>query len=220
MPDPRTDLTAVAAGRLARPSWRDPRLVAGVLLVLASVVLGVRVVAAADDTSPFYAAARPLTPGDAVGADDVQVIHVRLPDPGRYLPATQDLPADLVAVRSVGAGELLARSGVGDRTSLELKPVGVPVEGVLPAGLVKGALVDLWVSRPDPVRAGVFTEPEQLVAAATVAEVAESAGALGSGGTATVQVLVTDTALRSTLGALANGADVALVVLPGGGVGD
>ena len=210
------DLAAPVATRLRPPSWRDPRLVVGILVVLLAVVLGSLVVSAADDTVPVYAAARTLTPGDAVGPGEVRVVDVRLDDESRYLSANQDLPDGLVALRSVGEGELLARSGLGDASALEVKPVGIPADGVLPAGLVKGSRVDVWVSLPDPARAGAFTEPERLVEAAEVSEVAESGGALGSGGTSTVQVLMDDEPLRDTLAALANGAEVALVLVPGG----
>ncbi|HZI98101.1 MAG TPA: SAF domain-containing protein [Actinomycetales bacterium] len=217
--DVRTSRTPAApvAPRLRPPSWRDPRLVVGVLVVLLGVVLGSLVVSAADDTVPVYAAARTLTPGDAVDADAVRVVDVRLAAADRYLSAAQPLPDGLVALRSVGEGELLARSGLGDASVLEVKPVGIGVDGVLPAGLDKGSRVDVWVSLPDPERAGAFTEPERLVEAAEVSEVSESGGALGSGGTSTVQVLMEDEPLRGTLAALANGAEVALVLVPGAG---
>lgn len=39
------EMSSPAARRIGRPRWRDTRLLAGVLLVLLSVVLGARVVA-------------------------------------------------------------------------------------------------------------------------------------------------------------------------------
>ena len=41
---------APAVRRLRSSRWRDPRLAVGVVLVAASVVVGARVLAAADDT--------------------------------------------------------------------------------------------------------------------------------------------------------------------------
>lgn len=215
-----TTLPTPAVPRLRRPSWRDPRLLVGVLVVLLAVVGVARVVAAADETEPVYAAARTLTPGDPVGGDDVRVVRVRLEDSARYLTVGSGLPDGLVAMRSVGEGELLARSGLGDAGLLDLKPVGIPLDGVLPGGLVKGARVDVWVALPDLERAGAFTDPERLVEAAEVSEVAESGGALGAGGTATVQVLMADEPLQDALAALANGAEVALVLVPGAPAAD
>jgi hypothetical protein len=218
---PVSDLPAPAAQRLRPPSWRDPRLLIGVALVLGSVVLGSRVVAAVDDTVGVLAAASVLTPGDPVDADDLTVVQVRLDEAAqRYLRADADVPADAVALRTVGAGELLPRSALGDAGALERRPVGVPVEGALPEGLVPGAQVDVWVSEPDPERAGAFSEPVRLAEAAPVAEVSTGGGALGAGGATTVQVLLTDAELRPALRALAADAEVALVLVPGSSPGD
>ena len=45
-----TQLPEPTAKRLQRPSWRDARLLVGVVLVLLGTVLGARLIAAADDT--------------------------------------------------------------------------------------------------------------------------------------------------------------------------
>lgn len=209
-------LPTPTAQRLRRPSWRDPRLAVGVTLVLLSVVLGSVVVAAADETEPAYAAVRTLTPGDSIGPEDLRVVQVRVEDlAGTYVPADEGLEAGLVATRSVGEGELLPRSALGEVGAVQVRPVGVPLDGPLPAGLRKGAVVDVWVASPDPERAGSFLRPQPLVESAVVSEVSESGGALGAGGSTTVQVLVTANELPEVLGALANGADVSLVLLPG-----
>jgi hypothetical protein len=211
-----TDLPAPTAQRLRPPSWRDPRLLVGLVLVLGSVVLGSRVVAAADDSVSVYAAARTLTPGEPVRADDVTVVQLRL-DSGldRYLPAGAPLPEEAVALRSVPAGELLPRSGLGSADELRRRPVGIPVDAPVPAGLVKAAQVDVWVSEPDPERSGAFTDPVRLATAAEVAEVTEGGGALGAGGSTNVQVLLAEDELRPALRALASDAEVALVLVPG-----
>lgn len=216
-----SELPAPAAQRLRPPSWRDPRLLVGVALVLGSVVLGSRVVAAADDTVGIFAAATVLTPGEPVTAEDLTVVQVRLDEAARqYLRADGEMPADAVALRTVGAGELLPRSAIGDAGDLERRPVGVPVDGALPEGLVPGAQVDVWVSEPDPGRAGAFSEPVRLAEAAPVAEVSTGGGALGASGATTVQVLLTDAELRPALHALAADARVALVLVPGSPPGD
>ncbi len=212
-----TDLPAPAATRLRAPSWRDPRLLVGLLLVLGAVVLGARVVAAADDTSPYYAAARPLVPGDRVGADDVRVVDVRLPDSADgYVAARDPLAPGTVATRTVGEGELLPRSALGTQGDVALQPVGIPVEAAA-SGLGTGAVVDVWVALPDPERAGSFLEPERTVQGATVAGVTDSGSSLGGTGGRTVEVLLEQDALADVLGALANDAVVSLVPAPGQG---
>src|SRR6478609_5561929 len=61
-----TELARPTAKRLQRPSWRDSRLVAGVLLVLLAATLGAKAVASADDRVPVWAAAADLVVGDRV----------------------------------------------------------------------------------------------------------------------------------------------------------
>lgn len=211
-----SQLPVPQAQRLRPPSWRDPRLMVGVLLVLTSVVVGSRVVAAADDTVGVYAAAGALVPGDRVDPGRLAVVQVHLDEAAaRYVAASEPLPPGAVALRSVGAGELLPRSALGGADALERRPLGVPVAGQVPAALVKGALVDLWVSEPDPARAGTYLDPVQLASAAEVAEVSTGGGAFAAGGGTTAQVLLAEDELRLALRALAADAEIALVLVPG-----
>ncbi|WP_298992089.1 hypothetical protein [uncultured Pseudokineococcus sp.] len=215
----RAEAGGAPARRVALPSWRDPRLVVGVLLVLAAVVAGARLVASADRTVPVFAAAEALTPGERVGADQLQVVRLRLDGGGgaaAYLSAARPPDGELVALRGVGAGELVPAAALGDPGVLDVRPVGVPVEGALPAELVPGALVDVWVTAVDLGSPGALLEPRRVVVAAPVAEVDAGPGALGSAATTTVQVLVGTEELPDVLAALAADAEVQLVLSPGG----
>jgi len=210
----------VRAARLRRPSWRDPRLAVGAVLVLASVALGVGVVTAADDTVPVYAAGRTLAPGTPLSEADLRVVRVRLDGTlDRYLPADGDGPAPgAVTVRTVGAGEIVPRSAVGRADLLDVRPVTVPVDGPLPPGLGPGALVDVWIvalapgDRPpsDPPPA-----PEKALAGVEVSGVDTADGGLAPAAGASVAVLLDDDGTTRVLGALARGHRVDLVPLPG-----
>jgi len=143
---------AVAAGRerpgptprrVRPPRWLDLRLVLGVLLVLGSVLIGARVVAAADATVPVWAASGDLSAGTALGADDLVAVEVRLDDvaPG-YLAASTH-PQGRTLARSVHRGELLPRSAL-DRPKA-LVQLALPVQaGYVPPGLDRGRLVDVY----------------------------------------------------------------------------
>ncbi|SDQ08789.1 hypothetical protein [Quadrisphaera sp. DSM 44207] len=210
------DPSTTVAPRLALPSWRDPRLVVGVLLVLTSVLLGSWVVSSADRTRPVWAAAGTLAPGEAVERGALTVVQARV-DAGMdgYLTADEDLAPDLVALRTVAAGELVPRSAVGAAADLRRRPVGLPTDEALPVGLVAGSQVDVWVSMPVEVGSPEREAPRQLASAAEVAEVTTDAGAFGPSSGATVQVLLAEDELRAALEALAADADVALVLVPG-----
>lgn len=207
----------VPAARLRAPSWRDPRLLLGLALVLASVLLGSWVVTTADRTRPVWAAAAPLAPGDAVGAPALTVVRASLgTDAARYLPADRPLPRGLVVLRTVGPGELVPRTAVGSASALALRPVGLPVTGALPPGLTKGSLVDVWVSPAPAPGAGSTAPPRQLATSAPVADVTRDEGALASR-SATVHVLLDAEQLPQALSAVAAGAAVAVVLVPGSG---
>jgi len=210
-------LPAPRAARVRSPSWRDTRLLVGVLLVLASVAIGARVIAAADDTAPVYAARTTLPAGTQVRPDMLDVVRVQLgAAAARYLAAGTRLPAGRVLLRSVGAGELIPRSAVGEPSALRRRPVGIPVDGAVPAGLARGGLVDVWASpRLRQADAGAFGPPRRLAAGAEVYEVSASTGALAASGTTTVQVLLGEQELAAVLDAIANGARTAVVPVPG-----
>ncbi|MFC7505199.1 hypothetical protein [Nocardioides sp. GCM10030258] len=138
------------ATRVARPGWRDPRLWIGVALVTGSVVLGARLLAAADDTVQVWALAHDRGSGSPVVSEDLQVERIRFTDDsalGRYFPADEPVPADLVLTRAVGAGELLARSAVGESDADEVLRVPLEVDpNRVPPDVDTGSVVDVWVS--------------------------------------------------------------------------
>lgn len=229
----RTDQSADAlarpvAARLRRPGWRDPRLLVGLVLVAASVALGGWAVAAAGRTVPVYVAVGALVPGQPLDADALAVREVRLDAAGgAYLGADEPLADGLVVQRTVADGELVPLSALGSVDDLALRPVGVPVAGGLPGGLVEGAVVDLWFVPADApggavtgasaggVGAAAAPEPYELAAGLTVAEVGEPEGAFAVGGTTTVHVLVPVERLTDVLAATAAEGDVQVVVVPG-----
>src|SRR4051794_39049844 len=73
-----SDLLSPAVARVSRARWSDPRLLVGVLLVSSSVVLGARVVAAADDSRAVWALTHDLVAGSTLSDSDVTVRQVRL----------------------------------------------------------------------------------------------------------------------------------------------
>jgi len=70
---------------MKKPSWFDPRLVLGAVLVLGSILLGARVVAGAEHRYQMVAVSRDLQAGSVLMAHDVRIVRVQLPDRGVYL---------------------------------------------------------------------------------------------------------------------------------------
>jgi hypothetical protein len=213
-PEP-AGLPAPAARRLRPPSWRDRRLVVGVVLVLASVALGTLVVGRADDSRPVYAASRALLPGQPLTSGDLRVVRVRLGRPAdRYLSAATSLPAGAVVIRGVQSGELVPMSALGTQQAITSRPVAVPVPSDTVDGLKAGALVDVWVARKsDDGRA--FDQPTALVRGAEIVSVSRGSAVLASTTQTTVRVLVSDALVPQVLSAVDNDARIDVVPVPG-----
>ncbi len=203
------------AARLKKPSWKDPRLIIGILLVLASVAGVVALVGAADRTSEAYAAREPIAVGERLTADKLYPVRVRLGDvAGHYLTPADGLADGLVAVQRIGKDQLVPRESVGPVDGLNRKPVAVTIEESLPAQAVAGSRVDVWIALPD-ARNG-FSEPALLLPGAEIAEVTAGSAALGSSRSTVVMVLVPDAQMPKLLGAQANEAKISVVWNPGG----
>ena len=138
------------AKRLQRPSWRNTRLLVGLVLVLLGTALGARIIAGSDDTVPMYAASTAIRPGDHLTSDNVRRVDVQLGgETSRYLSARTAVPDDSYALRDIPEGELVPASAVGARTTVTVQPVTVEVDANSARGLPVNAVVDVWVSPRD-----------------------------------------------------------------------
>lgn len=136
------------ATRSARSGWRDPRLWVGVVLVTASIVLGARVFAAADDSVAVWAFAGDQGAGSPVHADALVTTRVRFADPADldlYYAASEPVPDGMVLRHGVGAGELLTRSAVGPAEEQGTLQVSLAVEPHhMPPAVTTGSVVDVY----------------------------------------------------------------------------
>jgi flagella basal body P-ring formation protein FlgA len=117
----------------ARPRFRvDARVIVGVALVVVAIGGTTTLVGAMDRTVLVYAAAHPLSVGDRIRGDDLQLAEVRLGDAeARYLRA-ESLPSDGVVVRAVAAGELVPSTAIGDAGDSDLAAMTVRTTTALP----------------------------------------------------------------------------------------
>ncbi|WP_370892580.1 hypothetical protein [Janibacter sp. GXQ6167] len=149
-----TDLPTPSARRLARPGWRDPRLLAGVLLVLASVVVGIVAFGAVDERQGYWAAARDLTPGQVLGEQDLVRTDVQLGDSeGAYLGAETRPEPGVVLDRVVRRGELIPRAALVPEAEVDLRSVAVHVDPIYVTGLRRGSVVSVYAAAAPDQRA-------------------------------------------------------------------
>jgi hypothetical protein len=116
-------------------------------LVAGSAVLGGRLLSSARDTVAVWASAHDLAVGDKVGDGDLVSRSVHFDDAAQreqYLLAAQPLPAGTTIDSPVAAGELIARSAIGNPGALPPQlPLGIAAADA-PADLAAGDEVAVW----------------------------------------------------------------------------
>jgi hypothetical protein len=136
--------------RLRKPSWTDARLVAGLLMVLVSVVAGAAVVGNADKTVRVWAVRHALPAGTTLRNDDLTQRRVRLfgTDRARYVDARGGDPAGRVLVRDLGEGDLLPVSALGTgRTAARVVALPLSRAHALGGDVGRGDVVDVLATR-------------------------------------------------------------------------
>ena len=216
-----SDLPTPTASRVRAPSWRDSRLLVGLLLVLLSTVLGSVVVARADDRVPVYAAKSDLAPGQKVTESDVVPVDVLLGDGAAgYLPADRPLAVDTWSLRALRPGELIPASGVGSAAAVDVQQVALLVDATSAAAISAGSVVDVYVNRPKEgttVGLPTYAGPERVLESVSVVRVAGEDTVLGaSAETRAVHVMVPRDAVRDVVADVDLGARITLVPVPGG----
>jgi hypothetical protein len=146
----------------------------GVLLVLVSVLVGARVLSAADRSTLVYAVSKDLTAGSVLQAGDLRQVRVRLFDNAdRYIAVGSDPISGYVVRRAISSGELLPRAALSvPQKEVDFRSVTVAVEsGHYPHELARDQQVDVWVT-PDldggqdaPTAGGAAQEPGAAVPA-------------------------------------------------------
>jgi hypothetical protein len=130
--------------RFKNPSWLDLRLVAGVLLVLASVVIGATAMSSADHRQARWSVSHDVAAGTVLTAADVRAARVQLgAADSEYVPVSTAVVGRTVQ-QSLRAGQLLPAS------ELAAPPAGVTV--TIPLGpenapnIAQGDRVTVWLS--------------------------------------------------------------------------
>lgn len=186
--------------RLGRPSWLDPRLVLGLLLVVGCALVGAKVLRASQQTIAVWKVERSLSAGTVLTESDLVRTDLHLADvSGAYVGADQAV-AGMVLGRAVEAGELLPVAAVqSDQKPGRLMNLGVPV-GNMPPGVRHGSTIDVYLVRGSRSASGTVTT-QRVATAVTVQDViAPSGGGLSGAGHANHQVvLLLDPATADTL---------------------
>jgi hypothetical protein len=214
------ELPEPTAQRLQRPSWRNTRLLVGVVLILLGTVLGAKVVASADDTVPMYAASAAIRPGDHLTSDNLRRVDVQLgAESARYLSARTVVADDSYALRDIPEGELVPVGAVGGRSAVSVQAVTVQVDANSARGLPANATVDVWVSPRDLQSTQErYLDATLSLQRVSVTPVTQDSGRFGaSSSTMAVQLRVPRDKVAEVIGAVDKQARFTLVPVPGQG---
>jgi hypothetical protein len=160
--------------RTSRAWWRDARVLAGVALIVVSMLVGARLLTGNDDTVTAWQATRDLAPGAVVSGDDVVAVAIPANLAGVYADGS-GLPTSPLD-RPLLAGEILPTPV--DVTPGDARWVTVPVEPLhAPVDLAPGERVDVWATEGADL--GVVPVPELVLEGVLVSEVAVDGVGLG-----------------------------------------
>jgi hypothetical protein len=133
--------------RLARPKWLNVRVVGGILLVVAAVLVGARVIGASSQTAAVWVAGRDLAAGTVLSQGDLTTADVNLGDNSTlYLTPGSSEPTGLTVVTAMAKGELLAASAVAESDEGRVVAIGVE-PGNMPPGVAHGSTIDLYLTK-------------------------------------------------------------------------
>lgn len=197
-----------AAVRQERPGWFDARLWLGVLLVVASTVVGAKVLAGSSEQVEVWQVTRDLAAGAPV--DEADVVAVAVESSVANLGYTSaNIPPVGVLTRPITTGELLPSAALGEAPAMAMRQVTIPIEaGHFPPNLSAGEIVDMWVT-PD-VAEGT-ARPQLTLGSVLVSSV--STDGQGFAGQGSVVVHVPEESVSEVVNAIRGGV-VDLVSVP------
>ncbi|WP_051297932.1 hypothetical protein [Brevibacterium album] len=203
------------AARLRAPRWRDPRLLIGALLVLASLAATVLVVRGVAQTTRVWAAAVALVPGAEVAESALVPVEVKLPDSAAaYIPSASAVAPGTTVRAAVVAGELLPRSVLVSLEDLSGRVVSVGVSAAPPDAVAAGSAVDVWAADPGSAETA---EPEEILSGAEVISVDRGGSELTASGPGRIEVYVPDGEIGALVRAQAAGHHISVVAVPRAG---
>ncbi len=174
--------------RMRRPRWLDVRVIGGVLLLVAAVVIGAKVIGASSRTSPVWAVTHDLAAGTVLRPADLTRADVNLGDRGEdYLDASSSLDGRILN-RPVHAGELLPASSVGEVGDARIVSVSVAPDRMAP-GVAHGSVIDLYLTSGGSEASGTKATTTLLQGGVTVQTVtAPASGGLSAATSNSYQV--------------------------------
>lgn len=146
--------------RKPRSVWRDPRLIAGLVLIALSIAGVTSLVSHARSGIQIYQVTRDVAPGQELNATNTTVVNAR-PESDAYFSAEEDLN-HRVAVHPLRKGELLAKSSVSTHDDLDIRSIVITVDDGLPESVKPGDSLEIWFVPTDTPGAKEIPEAHKI----------------------------------------------------------
>lgn len=197
--------------RLQKPGWKDPKLLLGLLLILASIVAVVGIVKVTNQTEEFFVAKHEVAVGDIVTAEDFAVKKVRLGEANHlYLSADAQIPEHAVSHQHMLSGQLIETNALNEQKKDGRREVTVTLDSTVASTLKSGDLVDVWVSHKED-NGTKYSEPKSVMNGAEINKISTEESMIGSTGKSAVQLLVSENSLTDVLDANNNESRISLI---------
>lgn len=190
---------------------RDPRFIAGVLLIIVSILLTTWIIQRARGGEDVYQLTAPVAQGQPIELSSVSVVSARTGS-NAYLPVGE-IPEGAIATRSMSAGELLPRDAVSTAAEQDRRQVVINVATRIPSSVGVGSQVEVWSIDKPTVVEDRQAEPTVIATSAIILAVSEPDATMIEHAQA-VEVSVTEADLAKVLAA--TGGKGSLVVVPAG----
>lgn len=197
--------------RMQKPGLRDPKLLIGLLLIAVSISAVVGIIHVTNKTTTYYVAARDLTVGEQLTAEDIKPVEVNLADSAAHYLDSADIPADQsLIVDNIRAGQLISRTSLAALDPQGRRESSILLESGLAKNFTPGQRVDIWVSKHAETGNG-YKDPQLIATGAEIASITAEESMIGGTGKSTVQLLLSEQALPNLLAAVNNEDKINLV---------
>ena len=185
---------------------KDPKLLLGILLILASVVCVVAVIQITNPSKEYYAAKEDIHIGDKISAEQLTPVAANIGSAsGNYLTADEVKNGNLVATRLILAGELVTKNSAANELRENRRLVTITIDRGASTMVKAGDHVDVWTAQRGAKRTGKSATSDEntssesakksntavlAVKDAEISAISKDEGFLGANGKATVQIWV------------------------------
>ena len=170
-------------------SLRSPRVIVACVLFLAALLTSFAFAALSDQSSRYWVASKPITPGSLITSEDLALVDASLIDNADlYLGEGSD-PIGMMSTQFIGAGHFLATQMLSEESlqfDIEQVPLNI-LSSDIPAMIEVGELISLyWV--PDAVNNQSLSTPTLLLTGIFLESIDRKGSNFGSGMSITVSV--------------------------------